>query len=128
MSVTIQDQLSGASVNLVRDLALDEDGDLLLVNGDLAFVSGPAAAKQGVQLRLGFFQGDCPWDLDAGVAYWTKILVKNPNLVGVREEFRLAILDTPDIADLLSLNLTYRVDRSLDVNYRATLVTVGATS
>lgn len=119
MKLTWQTRIEGQGAGqTVRDLALDDDGDLF-TDSDLALLSGGEAAKQGVQIRCGFFQGDWFRELDAGIPYWTRILIKRPNLVEVREWFRLAIIATPDITSLTSLNLVYNRDRSLAISYRA---------
>lgn len=56
------------------DLALDNAGDLAIVDGELAFVDNAEAIVQHITMRLRTFLGESPYDRDAGVPYRTVIL------------------------------------------------------
>lgn len=105
----------------IRDLALDNTGDLFVTNGDIQTVHvGPAAAAQGVQIRTNFFMGDWFRDLTLGMPYWQRIFVKNPSLVEVKQWYTIAITSAPDVMSLTTLNLNYdNGSRRLTVNFQA---------
>ena len=91
-----------------RDLKLDTTtGDLALSGGDLVLVSGTDAIAQDLRMRLRFFAGEWFADLDAGVPYFSQVLVKNPDVTQLRGVFRDAILATPGVKDLLELDLDF---------------------
>lgn len=91
---------------MVRDLALDEDGDIAVVNGDFATVADLEAVPQGIAIRVRFFFGECWLDESIGVMWLEKILgVKGADPLLVRELIREAIADTPDVTDTASSDL-----------------------
>ena len=47
--------------------------------------------RQQVMLRLGFFKGEWFLDEETGLPWYEEILVKNPNMIRVRDIFRTAI-------------------------------------
>lgn len=107
---------------LTRDLKLDEDGDLDVSSGTPHLTTGAEAAQQEVRIRLGFFLGEWFLDEAVGIPYRQQILIKNPSFPAVRELFRLAILDAPDIASVRSVNIVYARDRTARIHYRAVLL------
>jgi hypothetical protein len=102
------------------DILLDENGDLDISTGDIQLSSGLAGVVQAVKLRFGLFRGEWFADLSAGIPWWEEILIKSPNIIAVREHFRLAILDTPYITEVTALEMTFNPsDRSLTVTWAA---------
>ena len=106
------------------DLLLDDNNELVLIDGDLALTSEAEGVKQGVQFSLQLFQGEWFLDESQGIPYFQRILVKNPNLVEVREWFRSAIASSPDISSVEYVQLTPRDDRSLLVTWGANQTTI----
>lgn len=118
--LTSNDEQIDDGTGVVRDLMLDPStGDLYFGSGNLALVSGLPAAQQGATIRCNFFQGEWFLDTTAGIPYFQRIYVKNPNFVEVREWFRLAVIDTPDIDSVQYVNMTYFGNRTLTVNWQA---------
>jgi hypothetical protein len=108
--------LSAAAGNLL----LDDDGDLAIINGNLAISSGSGAVLQAVRSRLGFFQGEWFLDESVGIPYWQQILgIKNPPLPAIREIFRKEIATTPGIASVTSIDLRYTGSRELTLTWTA---------
>jgi len=109
-----------ALITGARDIKLDSDTkDLVIENGDLVLVSGVDALEQDIRLQLGFFQGEWFLDESVGVPYYQSILVKNPNLIGIKELFRAKLLSIPGVDEVLSLNLTYtNATRTLEVVWK----------
>jgi hypothetical protein len=87
-----------------RDFAVDPDtGELLLVNGDLSFVSGLAAIRQEVSIRLRTFAGEWFLDVDAGLPYLTG--ERAPDLDAWRSRIRAEILAVLGVKEVLALEL-----------------------
>lgn len=101
------------------DLKLDDDDDLVVEGDDLALVEGVEGTKQAVKIGLRFFLGDWFLDESDGIPFFERIFIKNPNLIEVREWFRLAIADAPGITDVVSLQLISTADRITQVKYVA---------
>lgn len=89
----------------VRDLLLDDDWDLALVNGDLAFVADRTAVKQGIKVREQMFRGEVWLNQAIGVPWLDTILIANPNGLQVRQELRAPVLDTPDVVSCTAESL-----------------------
>ncbi len=95
-------------------------GELDLSGGEIQMVDGTDAIRQDVECRLRFFQGEWFLAPGFGVPYFQAVLVKNPDVALVRSTLARAILATPGVKSLLSLDLRYEpADRSLEVTYRA---------
>lgn len=106
---------AGASAG--RDLALDTDGDLLVVDGDLVLTSGVDAIASDLQARLQTFAGEWSLDTSIGLPYFTEI-ANRPTDARLRELFRSEILGTPGVTALERLELTVS-GRVLSLSFRA---------
>lgn len=104
----------------LRDLKLDLSARrMVMESGSFVFTRGPYAVLQDVWLALGFFEGEWFLDLERGVPYFRKILVKTPNMDEIRAVYRDAILGRPGVRDLLALELAFnRTARTLAVSFR----------
>jgi hypothetical protein len=59
-------------------------------------------------------------DREVGVDYRGKVLVRNPELLGIRAEFRAVLLATPGIKSVPEMEVTYdAAARDLSVSFRA---------
>jgi hypothetical protein len=79
-------------------------GDLAVVDGDFAGVSGRQAVAQGAQIRVSSVAGEIWLDQAQGVNY-AYILDKNADPVVVRELLREALADTPDVTEVAGQQL-----------------------
>lgn len=102
---------------ILRDLALDDDGDLLITNGDLAWVDGAAAVAQAISIRLKAFKGEWVFDENIGTPWLQSILVRFGQRNGqpitiaqVRQVIAQRIQETPGVAELT--RLAVRLDRA----------------
>lgn len=90
----------------IRDLLLDDSGDLAVVTGDLALAGGDtttanvAAVQQAIAVRVRLFLAEYYLDQSIGVDWLGQILIKNPDPLVVRELLRAAIASTPDVTDV----------------------------
>ena len=96
------------------------NGDLDTENGDIAFVTGADAVAQHCSIRLKTFLGEYWLNLNVGIDYFGKILVKNPNMNVVQSIFRKTILTTPGVISLLSFSMDLdRASRAMTIEFRA---------
>jgi len=104
----------------ITDFGLDEESDEYADSTGLAMTGDLPGIRQQVMLRLGFFRGEWFLDEERGVPWYEEILIKNPNLIRIREIFRDAILSVSGIREVTFLDLRFSAyARTLDVNFRA---------
>jgi len=72
-------------------------GDLDLVNGDVAWISGIRMRRQQVAARFQFFLGEWFLDTRKGVPYFRDVFVKNPNVDVIRSVFRKVLELSPGV-------------------------------
>jgi len=102
------------------DFALNDDGDEFADKTGLAMTGDLPGIKQQTTLRLGFFKGEWFLDEERGIPWYEEILVKNPNLIRIREIFREAILSVSGNKELTQMNLLLSsYIRRLDLDFRA---------
>lgn len=102
----------------MSDLLLDDEGDLVLENGDLVLSTGQEAIKQNILQRLRAYKGEWFLNIEDGVPYFQDILKKNPNPRAVDGAFKVAILGTPGVTELTSFDLKYdTVTRGLKLSF-----------
>lgn len=90
-----------------RDIKINLDtGELVIENGDLAFVSGVEAVKQSLMIRLRFFLGEWFLDNTAGVD-WFSVLGKKFTPEQPRALARKALLETPGVDAVTSLDVAF---------------------
>ncbi len=108
------------SYQKITDFALNEDGDEYADATGLAMTGDLDGIRQQVELRLGFFKGEWFLDEEAGLPWYEEILVKNPNLIRIRDIFRTAILSVNGISDVTYLDVRFTGARTVTVEFRAT--------
>jgi hypothetical protein len=109
-----------------NDIALDNNplsstfGDVYLVNGDLATVSGSAAILQNILQTLGVFLGEWFLNTSLGIDYFGSVLTKNPNQQIIDAIFISQILAVPGVTALTAYSFTRNnAFRSLAINFTA---------
>ena len=104
----------------ITDFGLDDEGDEYADATGLAMTGDLPGIKQQVTLRIGFFKGEWFLDEERGVPWYEEIIVKNPNLIRIREIFRDAILSVTGIREVTFMDLLFSAyTRTLSVNFRA---------
>ena len=104
----------------ITDFGLDDDGDEYADSTGLAMTGDLPGIKQQTTLRLGFFKGEWFLNEDTGIPWYEEIIVKNPNLIRIREIFRDAILSVTGIREVTFMDLLFSsYARTLSVNFRA---------
>ncbi len=104
------------------DLLLDNDGDLSVVDGEIALVAENEAIRQHLQIRLKTFLGEWFLDTTIGMPYFEEFLIKNPSKLIMEARMREAILETPGIASINSLLFLFETStRSMTITFEAAL-------
>jgi hypothetical protein len=111
----------------MSDIALNysgQSGDLDLTGHRLNLITDEAAIEQQVRIRCLFFYESWFLDLRQGIPYFLNVYIKNPNLDLVRSLFRTAILGTPRISTVPTIELTLdKSTRALTISFTATMDT-----
>ena len=104
------------------------DESLDLLTHDMAFdginqsiVSGKAQVIQNLKIRLLLIQGEWFLNSQAGMPYFEKILVKNPDLSAIDLILKATIMETPEITGIVAYQSTInKAARKLTVSFTAT--------
>ena len=100
------------------DILLDPGGDLAVsATGDISLTE---SVRQAIIIRIRWFLGE--WRLGPllGLDYWGTVLVKNPNLVKVRQAIRDEILSVEEVTGVNRVDLKAdAAKRQLIVSYEA---------
>lgn len=100
--------------------ALDGNGDWTFGAGKNNYKKNNDAIAQNVTTRLRSFLGDCFFDLEAGIDWWT--LLGSKNLTGLSLAQRLTILNTAGITSLIELSTNLDENRKLTTSYSSRTV------
>lgn len=87
------------------DIMLDADGDLAVSEtGDISLTQ---SVRQAILIRLRWFLTE--WRLGPGIGldYWGTILVKNPNIVKIRQAIRNEILTVEEVKAVNDVRIAY---------------------
>ncbi len=89
----------------MSDIALADDGDILISGSDLTLTTGVDAIKQHLSQRLRTFYGEWFLNMEIGIPYFQQVLRKNPDPVVIDSIFKREILNTPGILQLTEFDL-----------------------
>lgn len=96
---------------------LDDEGDWLFGKGKNDYKAANNAVAQAIQTRLGSFLGDCFFDLQAGLDWFSILGTKDQTVVSLA--IRSAILNTENVTGILEIvNNLDRDTRELTVSYK----------
>jgi len=119
---------SSSSASVGRDLALDAEGELVVLEGDLVLLTGAEAFASDLKSRLQTFAAEYFLDTTIGVPWlasdgqFPAILGGKPRLTRNAELLRAQILDTPGAVELIAFNVTNQ-GRELRVSFRVRIDT-----
>lgn len=104
----------------MSSFALDNTGDLELVDDSFRLNSGAEAIAQHLKVKFQLFLGEWFLDTSIGVPYYQDILIKKPSFVVVQEILKDVILDTPGILELLEFNIDFEgATRTFSLEFKA---------
>jgi len=103
---------------LEKDILLDENNDLAIVDYDLALTSESQITTQRIKQRLLTFQGEWFLNNDLGLPYFTEILGKNKSLPRIEAIYIRSIQEIEEVAEILALAAMQDAQsRTLTVNF-----------
>ncbi len=70
-----------------------------------------------MRIRVGFWAGECFLDEGIGVEFVDVVFAKPTDPLRVRAEFERAILNTPDVTNVVGAQLIDEGDRNSSINY-----------
>lgn len=88
-------------------LADPETGDIAIVNGDFALVTGVDETVQFLIQRLKLFLGEWFLDETLGLPYFDEVFVKNPDPIALDSIFKTYILKSPGVLELTAFSLDF---------------------
>ncbi|PUD96894.1 hypothetical protein DA477_05080 [Levilactobacillus brevis] len=106
----------------LRDLKQDENGDLVIENGEMQTVTGKEELAQGIRTIIGNQLGDAPLEPDLGMDY-ENLIGEDFNEAFAQADFEDAILEQePRVVAITdtSFNLDHKT-RILSVNLKMTV-------
>lgn len=114
------------------DMELDKDSwKLRIVNGDLVLIGKKTGVSdtridelvQHLKIKLSFFRSEWFLDEDAGIPYYTDILVKNPNISNIDNIFKVAISEAEGVNQILDFSSEYdTLARSYTMSFRVNTI------
>lgn len=105
----------------IQDILLDENGDIVLDEQGLHWVSGLQAVVQAARIRMLYFLGEWFLNLDVGIPYLDDTFFENYNEAATRAALTAAILDVPGVISVNTLELDVNgAARTLTITWSAT--------
>lgn len=87
----------------MKDILLDKSGDIALSkDGDIALVTSPV---QAVLIRLRWFFREWVFDPDKGIPWYESILVKKPDIEGIRKMLVREIMEVEEVTEVPELKI-----------------------
>lgn len=86
------------------DLKLDRSGDLEI--SDAGDVMLTQSVRQAVEIRLRWLFGEWRFSPEAGVPYFDRIMVKKPDIEGIKQIIRTEIMAVDGMTDLKNLEIS----------------------
>lgn len=106
---------------VVRDIALDDNGDFLIENGDIQLIGDDAGIVQAVTIALKFTLGEWFLNEAVGIPNFQSVFVKNPDPTLLTSVFTDAILAVPGIEGPVTVSLSVNPQtRILTIVWEAT--------
>ncbi len=100
--------------------SLDSNDDWTFGKGKSDYLSNNDAIAQNISTRLRSFVGDCFFDLDAGIDWWT--LLGSKNITGLILSIRTLIFNTDNVTSLLELSANLDDNRNQSITYSVSTV------
>lgn len=102
------------------DLKLDHTGDLEI--SDTGDVMLTQSVRQAVEIRLRWLFGEWRFAPEAGVPYFDRIMVKKPDIEGIKQILRTEIMAVDGMTDVQNLQV------AIDSKSRVATITFGGTA
>lgn len=102
------------------DLKLDRTGDLEI--SDTGDVMLTQSVRQAVEIRLRWLFGEWRFAPEAGVPYFDRIMVKKPDIEGIKQILRTEIMAVDGMTDVKNLQVV------IDTKSRVATITFDGTA
>lgn len=90
----------------LKDILLNEKGDIALTGeGDISLVTSPV---QEVMIKLKWYFAEWVFDPKKGIPWFESILVKNPDIEGIKKRLIREMLDVDDVLEVPRMDI--RID------------------
>lgn len=87
----------------MKDILLDKDGDIGLTKaGDISLVTSPV---QEVLIKLRWYFAEWVFDPDKGIPWFESVLVKNPDVEGIKKRLIREMLDVDDVLEVTRMDI-----------------------
>jgi hypothetical protein len=107
---------------IYQTIAIDNTGDLAVINGRLSVNDDVQAIRDQLQIRLNLVRGNWFLDLEEGLDYFGAIYGKKQIDIELTAQFKQAILKTQGIDRLLSFSASFDSNRNLNIVFSAATV------
>ena len=100
------------------DIALNSQGDLLLVNLGASLVTNVDQVAQNLAIRLKFIQGEWFLNILAGLPYYQYFFIKEPNQIQIESFLKDEIANTNGVEQITSFSSSYNAaNRTFGVGF-----------
>lgn len=87
----------------MKDILLDREGDIALTpEGDVSLVTSPV---QAVLIKLRWFFKEWVFDPERGIPWYESVLVKDPDIEGIKKRFIREMLDVDDVKEVTQMDI-----------------------
>lgn len=87
----------------MKDILLSDDWDIALTEeGDISLVTSPV---QEVLIKLKWFFEEWVFDPEKGIPWYEEVLVKNPDIDGIKKRFIREMLDVDDVLEVPGMDI-----------------------
>lgn len=87
----------------MKDILLDSTGDIELTkDGDVSLVTSPV---QEVLIKLRWYFAEWIFDPDKGIPWFETVLIKNPDIAGIKKMLIKEIMDVDDVIEVPLMNI-----------------------
>ena len=101
----------------MKDIKLDANGDLDLTTGDFVIID---EAKQPIEVRLKWFQGEWPINPGYGVPYYDDVLGQKIGSGVIEQDIYDVLYDVPDVREVNYVKLERLPNRTLRITFKVT--------
>lgn len=87
----------------MKDILLDRDGDIRLTEmGDILLVTSPV---QEVMIKFRWYYAEWVFDPEKGIPWFESVLVKNPDVEGIKKRLIREMLEVDDVLEVTRLDI-----------------------
>ena len=109
----------------MKDILLDDNDEIVIDKLDFTIIDSLDYLRQKLKIRLRFFLGEYYLDINKGIPFFDRILIKNPDIDDVESIFKAEILGTKGVKELTSFDMNFdTTKRQLSISFKA-LTTAG---